>query len=138
METEDCSAATALPLLSVAVLVDRDSKTSFHDMCGSAQLKASGSAGAIIVVNSNTGNELFQMVSSKGDSMSIACLLISQESAAQLRSTMALKDVWVSINTEPTSTVSADPDLWRNLRPDTQPVIFDAKPAGSCCHCSVM
>ncbi len=33
VETADCISATALPLSSVAVLVDRDSKTSFQDMC---------------------------------------------------------------------------------------------------------
>ncbi len=105
----------------------------------SAQLKASGSAGAIIVANSNTGPELFQMTSNSKDvSMGIACLFISQESAVQLRSSMALKEVWISINIEPTSTVSTDPDVWRNLRPDTQPVIFDTKLPESCCHCSVM
>ncbi len=81
------SRSTALSPSSVAVLIDRDSNTPFQDMCESIALEACGSVGVIRVANSNTGPELFQMISSSEDfSMSIACLLISQESAVQLRS----------------------------------------------------
>ncbi len=131
-----------LPPSSVAVLIDRSvGDVSFQDMCESAELEASGSAGAIIVANSNTGPELFQMLStSKEFSMGIACLLISQESALQLRSSMAMKEVWISISLESTSTVrsSTDPDVWKFLRPQTQPIIFDTILPEYCCHCSIM
>ncbi len=136
------SRVTGLRPSSVAVLIDRSaSDMPFQDVCETAAQEASGSAGAIIVANMNPGPELFQMVSTSKDfSMDLACLLISHESGLHLRSSMTMKEVWISISLEPTSTIrsSADPDVWKPLRPQTQSIIFDNKPPEYCCHCPLL